>query len=163
MGYWKRNGGRRKAGREDGLRPAGKPAAVGAVLAALGALLLTGCSLPQPQTLRQTVSCSQARLNGAQRLLDAARDNMARFYEQRGAADVNTAFYFANDAIVVARATRYCRDFDRDVRTSALNLIQLGGQMRYLAFSTMRDPDEQVIITLLRDRYSEAFRGRDIE
>ncbi|MFI5400529.1 MAG: hypothetical protein ACHQZQ_05715 [SAR324 cluster bacterium] len=163
MGYWKRSEARRKARLAAALPLPGKAAALGAVLAALGTWFLLGCSFSQPQAFRQSVSCSQTRLDGAQRLLQAARANMAQYYEQRGAASLNTAFYFANDAIVVARATRNCRDFDRDVRTVALNLIQQSGQMRSLAFSTMRDPDEQVIVTLLQDRYSEAFRGRDIE
>lgn len=133
------------------------------LLAGLAVWLLAGCSsAPLPQ-LRQEVSCSQLRLDAAQRLYLAARANMARHYKERSALTLNAAYYFAGDAIQVARATRTCPDFDARVRTAAVNVVRMGRQLRILAFSTMRDSDPEIAQSLLGELYSDAFAGRDLD
>ncbi len=125
--------------------------------------LLTGCSsAPLPQ-LRQAPSCSQIRLDAAQQLFLAARANMARHYRERSAITLNAAYYFAGDAIQVARAARLCPDFDSRARSAAINLVRMGRQMRTLAFSTMRDSDPAIAQSLLQEQYGEAFAGRDLD
>jgi hypothetical protein len=134
-----------------------------AILAGAAAWVLMGCSIPEPQGNRQLVSCSQLRLDASQRLFEASRTSIVKYYKERGASSLNAAYNFASDAIQVARATRNCRDFDRSVRGAALNLIRMSTQMEQLAVSTMRDPDSQIAVTLLQEQYAEAFAGRDIE
>ena len=136
--------------------------AMAAVLAALAAWVLMGCSSSQPVS-REPVSCARDRLVSTQQLFQAARSNMAKHYKERGAATLNAAYNFASDAIAFGRASRACRDADRGTRAAALNLMRMSAQLRSLALSTMRDPDAQIAVTLLQEQYSEVFGGRDIE
>jgi hypothetical protein len=132
------------------------------LISALGISIL-GCSLPEPPSQRQAISCSLVRLDEAQILFLASRSNMVRYYKERNASALNAVYNFAGDAIARARATRNCRDFDKSVRAVAVNLIRMSTQMRILAISTMRDPDSQTAVTLMQEQYGEAFAGRDIE
>lgn len=134
--------------------------------ALLGALLAIGaasCSLPEPPSQRQVVSCSILRLDEAQILFLASRSSMTRYYKERSPSALNAAYNFASDAISRARSTRGCRDFDNSVKAYAVNLIRMSSQMKALSVATMRDPDSQIAVTLLQEQYSEAFAGRDIE
>jgi hypothetical protein len=146
--------------------PAGRvpPMWLAAGLAALGVWLAAGCSGQPAAAVRKPIaSCSQFRLDSAQRLFLAARSNLVRYYKERGLATLNAAYGIAGDAILVARSTRNCDDFDERVRADALNLVRAGRQLRIVAYSTMRDPGAQTLATLLQEQYGEAFAGRDLD
>lgn len=133
-------------------------------LVVLGVWLVAGCSRQQLAEERQpATSCSQYRLDVAQRLFQSARVNLVRYYKERGLTTLNLAYSLAGDSIQAARATRTCADFDDQVRALAVDMVRTSRQLRTIAFSTMRDPGDQALVTLLQGGYTDAFAGRDLD
>lgn len=133
-------------------------------LAAVLGLLAAGCSREQILAAQQPqVSCSQRRLEISTALFTEARIQMARHFRERTHTALHYVYYLSNDAMVLARSTRACQDFNDAVQTQALNLIRASRLLRTLAMTNMRDPDPLVTETLLQERYAELFLNRDIE
>lgn len=138
-------------------------ALLAALAAALG-LLAAGCSREQILAAQQPqVSCSQRRLELSAALFNEARVQMARHFRERVHITLHYVYYLSNDAMVLARSTRACPDFNDAVQTQALNLIRTSRLLRTLAVTNMRDPDPLVTETLLQERYADLFLNRDIE
>jgi len=134
-----------------------------AVLAVLAAGSLAGCSGNSAALGPPPVeSCSQQRLNVAYQLYTRARSDLVKYYQERAATSLDGAYYFAGDAMLAARLTRTCPDFDSAWYARALDVWRSALQLRQVANSTMRDPDAAALEWLLGDRYSEVFR-KDIE
>ena len=125
--------------------------------------LLTGCGSAPAPLRAPTPTCVSARLDAAQQLYFAAKANLVRHYKERSAVTLQAAFYFAGDAMQVARASRFCPEFDTRARSAAINIVRLGRSLRSQAFQTMRDPDPWVAQSLLQEQYTDAFAGRDLD
>jgi len=162
----RRSPGVRPASARAAVRPCGPRRRGSAGFAALcvGAILLLGaCALPTVAPPEPVQSCSRTRLDAAQQLFLAGRANLVRYYKERALFTLNAAYGFAGDTILMARSTRTCFDFDNRAKVAAVNLVRMGRQLRALAYTTMRDPDTQMAMTLLQEQYAEVFAGRDIE
>ena len=128
--------------------------AVPAVL--LAALLLAGCA-PAPRG--PTFSCGLRRLELASAYYDVAREKMALHFRQRVDQALTEAYHASQDAVLLARASRNCPDFDELVRRNALDLIKSNLLFQKLVVSNMRDQDPGVVIDLYGARYREIFKS----
>ncbi len=125
-------------------------------LVALVALVAAACGPGRPQ---QVESCVARRLGLAFQLYDRARDQLARHYEQRLDTALTAAFHNSEDAVVLARATRSCFDFDEVAKRQAVDLIRANLLFQKLVRSNMRDQDPQVVIDLYGSQYREIFKN----
>lgn len=125
--------------------------AVLALVLALGA-----CAPTEP---RPAFSCGARRLELASAYYDLAREKLALHYRRRVDQALAEAYHASQDAVLLARATRNCIDFDEVVRRQAIDLIKSNLLFQKLVVSNMRDQDPGVVIDLYGSRYREIFKS----
>lgn len=103
--------------------------------------------------------CGERRLELAAAFYDQAKAQLALHYKQRTDAALSDAYYASQDAILLARATRNCIDFDEVIRRQAIDLIKTNLLFQKLVVSNMRDQDPGVVIDLYGEEYREIFKN----
>lgn len=150
-----------QAGRKERVPPHSSPAAQARdrrwvwLLLPAALLALSACT----GTRVQPVFCAEKRLNLALDLYDKAREQLAIHYRQRSDSTLGTAFRASQDAVILARSSRNCLDFDEVTRRQAIDLIRTNLLFQKLVVSNMRDQDPGVVIDLYGARYREIFKN----
>lgn len=122
----------------------------------LVAVAVAGCA---PRQRVEGFSCGERRLELAAAFYDQARAQLALHFRQRTDVALTDAYYASEDAILLARATRNCIDFDEVIRRQAIDLIKANLLFQKLVVSNMRDQDPGVVIDLYGSEYREIFKG----
>ena len=140
-------------------RPGAKAATVrGATLAAL-LVFLTGCAGQFGPADGGATECADRRIDAAIISFEDAKGQFAEHFKVRSDTALVFAFQASVDSIRLARSVRRCFDFEREHRTSALNLIASNRALQGLIRKNFRDADAQIAIGLFRDQYREIFRN----
>ena len=126
-------------------------------LGLVAGLLVTACTLSEPQLVLQ--SCADPRLDLASSLYEEAKDQFAVHFQQRRFTALNVAYRSSKDAVLVARSTRGCYDFDVVTRRRALSLIRSNLLFQKLVLSNMRDQDPEVVVGLFGEMYQDIFKN----
>lgn len=140
-------------------RPGARATAVcGATLAALLAFL-AGCAGQFGPADGEATVCADRRINAAIISFEDAKGQFAEHFKVRSDTALVFAFQASVDSIRLARSVRRCFDFEREHRTSALNLIASNRALQGLIRKNFRDADAQIAIGLFGDQYREIFKN----
>lgn len=127
-----------------------------AALLLLGAGVLAGCVPVAPYGY---VSCGTHRLRLSEQYYEEAKKKLALHFKQRVDTALSDAYHDSQNAVLLARATRNCDDFDEAIRSQAINLIKTNLIFQKLVMSNMRDQDPGVVIDLYGPQYREIFKN----
>ncbi|HKI99378.1 MAG TPA: hypothetical protein VKB51_12975 [bacterium] len=133
----------------------GRAALLGTVALLVG-VVIAGCAPTQRYT---TYACGERRLELAASYYEQAKDKLALHYRQRIDSALSDAYHASQDAVLLARATRNCDDFDEAIRRQAIDLIKTNLIFQKLVVSNMRDQDPGVVIDLYGSRYRDIFKN----